>query len=168
MNQKGFTMMELLIAAAIIGMLAVFATRSYRNTLGEAYIEDGKNRVRAVATAVQRFRMDYPGYSFGGGENLVKGKAACSVGVAGTAQVLVNCGYLDDRPWSDAHISIEVCGISTTKQCGKATLSGRLACLTGADSKFPEYNGKNKYIYCVSDRQQQTCTNGSCGASTSL
>ena len=164
MNQKGFTMLELLIAAAIVGVLAFFAARGYRNTLGEAYIEDGKNRVRAVATAIQQFQMDYPGYSFSGGEDLVKGKSACSVGVAGTAQVLINCGYLDNRPWSDGHISIEVCGISTTKQCGKATLGGRLVCLTGKDAKFPDYNGKNKYIYCESATKKQTCINGCAGA----
>ena len=35
-KDKGFTLVELLVAATIIGILAVFATNSYRNGVAES------------------------------------------------------------------------------------------------------------------------------------
>ena len=161
MEKKGFTLVELLIAAAIVASLAVLATNAYKNSMMKTRIEGGKARTRAVATAVQRFFMDYPGYRFQGG-NLIGGEAVgnCNLDAASlnSQNMLINCGYLDNRKWSDGYTIIEVCGNYSAGLCKNAAAAATkpseryLACMTGTGSKMDRYLGEAKYLFCVSER----------------
>ena len=59
-KNKGFTLLELLIAAAIIGSLAVFATVSFRKTSSDVRVQDAIARAKVVANAARRFVFDNP------------------------------------------------------------------------------------------------------------
>ncbi len=107
-SQKGFTLMELLIAAVIIGTLALFAMQSFRGTSADIRIQDAQNRARIVAVAARQFLMDYraaadnvpednPGNPMG--EVGAPQAGDCSTAVL-SLQNLVNCGYLEFRQYA--------------------------------------------------------------------
>ena len=57
-NKRGFTLLELLIAATILGLLAVFATMSFRYSASDNRIAAAKIKTAQLAAAVQSFRLD--------------------------------------------------------------------------------------------------------------
>ena len=59
-NQKGFTLLELLIAAALIGVLAMFATQAYRASASDIRIADAKARALLMEMAARRYYLEYP------------------------------------------------------------------------------------------------------------
>ena len=110
MHKKGFTLLELLMTAAIISALAVIAVSSYRAKIGDTYIEDAKNQARALATAARLFELEYS----------VTVKTAempdapftiipCAPTDPSDAQQLVACGFLENRVWGNdfAYLSIK-------------------------------------------------------------
>jgi len=171
MGKKGFTLVELLIAAAIMASMAVLATNAYKNSMMRSRIEGGKSRTRAVAAAVQRFNADYPKYKFlGTAEShylkVLDGVGTCNLGPEDTIwpDMLIKCGYLDNRQWSDSYVSIEVCGTYTAGLCKNAATAKPseryLACMTGTGSKMERYSGEDKYLFCVSARGEKETGTG--------
>jgi type IV pilus assembly protein PilE len=55
-KQNGFTLIELMIAVVIIGILAAIAVPSYTNHLERAACEDGKALITGAANAMERRR----------------------------------------------------------------------------------------------------------------
>ena len=107
-NQHGFTLLELLVAAVIIGALAVFATQSFRQSSSDIRIQNAKAKAKVVAMAARIFKDDYISASFtSNGLNnpqdfrtdAVEGK--CNATGTVTLQTLVNCGYLEQREYLD-------------------------------------------------------------------
>lgn len=138
-NHSGFTLLELLVAATIIGILAVFATVSYKNSAGEARIAAAKTRAEVLAGAVQRYNFEY--------------RNAPLSGVMASDSKLVTKGFVEKGGWNDGDFVFTICGSSS---CSSSLLNP-LVCLTpvtSADgkkllSKLPaRYQGK--YKYCVS------------------
>lgn len=60
-NQKGFTLVELLIVIAIIGILAAIAIPQFSSYREKAYKAVTKSDVKNAYTAVQAFIADNPG-----------------------------------------------------------------------------------------------------------
>ena len=165
LRKKGFTLLELLIAAAIVSVLAVFATRSYQNSAAETHLRDGIARARAVAAAIQRFNIDYPGSSFASADLIaLDSVGACTISASVSPSQLINCGYLDNRPWSDAYVTIQVCGTSASasSMCKNASpLANPLVCvsLDKGNKKIPNHLTYNpitkKNHFCISARGER-------------
>ncbi len=152
-NKKGFTLLELLIAATIIGTLAVYATISYRNSIFETRLAEAKARTETVANARQRFELDYPGASLNGAVlNTKKGICPSNPSAASDAQDLVNCGYLEEGNWHSDYFYIVPCGKNTPHGTCSTLMNDALACLqTSAtmNKKIPaQYRG---YLYCIGE-----------------
>ena len=153
-NKKGFTLLELLIAATIIGTLAVYATISYRNSIFETRLAEAKARTETVANARQRFELDYPGARLNGAVlNTKKGDCPSDPSAASDAQDLVNCGYLEEGNWSSDYFYIIPCGKDTPHSATCSELmSDALACLQTSSTnvkKIPaQYRG---YLYCIGE-----------------
>lgn len=100
-HKEGFTLLELLIAAALISVLAMFATQAYRASASSIRVEDAKARALLLLNAAQRYYTEYPNapsFSTGDGNPLtlfVKA-GACQPNSSGVQQ-LVNCGFLEYR-----------------------------------------------------------------------
>ena len=94
--------MELLIAAALIGVLAMFATQAFRASSSDIRIEDAKSRALLLVSAAQRYYTEYPGAaSFPTGSSnkipvLLVPRDKCFTS-PGAVQNLVDCGFLEYR-----------------------------------------------------------------------
>lgn len=91
-NQCGFTLLELLIAATIVGTLAVFATVAFKNSSADARIAAAKPKAEQLATAVQRYKIEYGS-------------------LPGNIGALAALGYIEDSGWdSDPYVSFAISG----------------------------------------------------------
>ena len=114
--KKGFTLVELLVAAVIIGGLAVFATVAYRNSAAEARWTAAKARAEQLAAAVERLQIDYPGVK-GFKESTINDisdptltcplytgiQSPLGGGTGGTVypSALITCGYIENGGWTN-------------------------------------------------------------------
>ena len=111
-NRAGFTLLELLIAAAIIGILALFATVSYRNSAAQTRVAQARAVTQSLAMGNYRAHIDYPSIRFDEnpisdavqgttGTSSVDGTEVCARGFASSprskwpASCLVATGYGD-------------------------------------------------------------------------
>lgn len=152
-NKKGFTLLELLIAATIIGTLAMYATISYRNSIFETRLAEAKARTETVANARQRFELDYPGARLDGAIlNTKKGTCPENPGASNNPQDLVNCGYLEEGNWNTEYFYIVPCGENTPHGNCSDLMNDALACLQTSSTnvkKIPkQYRG---YLYCIGE-----------------
>jgi len=152
-NKKGFTLLEILIAAAIMSILALMATAAYRHSISVTRIEDAKNKLRVVANAVLRFKWDYPNRSFDGTNNVllyVTDTSSCPKNGAYSASTLIKCEYLENRQWTTKEIKIVVCNGSKIGGtiCENSKISNPLACMTGTSSRL---DIDKNYVFCISE-----------------
>lgn len=147
-KDKGFTLVELLVAATIIGILAIFATNSYRNGVAESRWAQAKTNLEQLAAAVQRVKLDYPSVKFSNTEMSNTTSTTCRFypGVSGTFSpaVLIPCGYLEGGDWNSEYFQYYVCDNRTSSPCK----SGAVACVGfSSAAKVPDRYKSYKYCY---------------------
>jgi type IV pilus assembly protein PilE len=103
MKQQGFTMIELMIVMAIIGILAAIAFPSYQNYVLRSGRADGQAKLMEILQAQERFYSQNQTYT----ANL--GAGGLGYGVAANAAVAS-----DERRYN---ISAAACGGSTIARC---------------------------------------------------
>ncbi len=62
MNRKAFTLIELLIVVAIIGILAAIAVPNFINALLRAKIAKAESEMNSITTALEQYRLDHSFY----------------------------------------------------------------------------------------------------------
>ena len=111
-HKKGFTLLELLIAAAIIGSLVVLATSSYRSNAAETYAAAAKGQTEMLGESVRRFLL----------ENRVGGRTAGQVQTLADSNdsskckldrldsgSLIYCGYIENSGWDNPYFNFYIC-----------------------------------------------------------
>ena len=91
MKQKGFSLLELLIVLAIIGLLASIAVPKYLNATHKARWETSRAELKRVAEAFDQFNLDrghYPEFANWGE-------------IAVSDNILIKEGYIDKIPMKD-------------------------------------------------------------------
>jgi type IV pilus assembly protein PilA len=90
-KQQGFTLIELMIVVAIIGILAAIAIPAYQDYTIRAQVSEGLNLAGGAKTAIAEFTMDsgsFPTNNLQAGVSPqadINGKYTTSVAVTGTA-----------------------------------------------------------------------------------
>ena len=133
-------MLELLVAATIIGILAVFATVAYKNGAASTRAAGARAKVDALAWAQQRYLLD---------------PAACPSYVSTTNKItaLEDCKLLERKViLDDEYFTFAVCPDEVCSKAPDMTSDmNPLACVVGKDNKkMPAKYAKN-YWYCVSE-----------------
>lgn len=67
-KEKGFTLLELLVVVAIIGLLAGFVAPRYFGQIGKSEVNTAKAQIDALEKALDQYRLDtgkYPGAELG-------------------------------------------------------------------------------------------------------
>lgn len=103
MNQKGFSLIELMITVAIVGILAGIAYPSYQNYVLRTGRADGQAKLMEIMQAQERFYSQNQTYT----ANL--GLGGLAYGVAADAAVPSNEGRYT--------ITAQACTSSTIAQC---------------------------------------------------
>ena len=113
-KQQGFTLIELMIVVAIIGILAAIAIPAYQDYTIRAQVSEGLNLSGGVKAAVSEFTMDtgaFPTGNTSAGVSLpteIRGKYVDSVTVSAALGVItVNYG-------GDAHALIQASTLTMT------------------------------------------------------
>lgn len=163
-NRAGFTLLELLIAAAIIGILALFATVSYRNSTAQTRVAQARAVTQSLAMGNYRAHIDYPSISFDNnpisdvvqgttGTSSVDGTEVCARGFASSpsslwpASCLVANGYVDALGF-EGYFNF--------------TLSGdESACFEGVNSKLGKYQGYKACYNAANDSWSEVASSWS-------
>ncbi|MFN8847519.1 MAG: type IV pilin protein [Bdellovibrionales bacterium] len=92
-DQKGFTVVELMVVTAVVGVLSVIAMSSYEDLQANAKRSEAKSSLSALYIAQKSFNSEFGGYS----GNLR------AVGFSPTGDVLYNIGFASAHcdSWAD-------------------------------------------------------------------
>ncbi|MGR5079107.1 pilin [Photobacterium swingsii] len=111
-TQKGFTLIELMIVVAIIGILSAFAVPAYQNYTMKAHASEMLSATAAFKTAV--------------GICLIEGKKDCSSGKGGVPSDQVFNKNADDNFTVAAVVTQAVAGTAVGKITSTVTKKGSL------------------------------------------
>jgi len=130
MKEKGFSLMELMIVVAIVGILAAIAYPSYQNYVLRTGRSDGQAKMMEIIQAQERFYSQNQTYT----TNLGAGAGGLAYGVAANAAVPSAEGRYTIQAAACANSTIARCVILTAtrigaqqqdNECGNLTLDSR-------------------------------------------
>ena len=156
-GQKGFTLVELLVAATIIGMLVIFATTSYRNGVAETRWAEAKANADRLAAAVQRLNLDYSWVQFSNTPvtNVVSSECPLRFGAQHLSsynpQVLINCDYLENGPWDSEYFQYYICHNRTSAPYKTYSSEKTVTCVqVRRGASLPSHYKSYTYCYYAS------------------
>jgi type IV pilus assembly protein PilA len=122
-SQRGFTLIELMIVVAIVGILASVAIPAYQRYLVRAQVSEGLNMTGPLQIAVAEYNMDTGAYPVDNADAALqapanyKGKYVDSISVAGPV-ISVRYG-----PDANAEISGETITVTAIRNGGSVSWS---------------------------------------------
>jgi type IV pilus assembly protein PilA len=145
--QKGFTLIELMIVVAIIGILAAIAIPAYQDYTIRAQVTEGLNLAGSVKAAVSEFYAQngtWPTALVGNGAGQLgftappQGKYVASVGLGANGSILITYGNQANALLTANPILAIRPGLSANQDviwvCGRAATTGTQTAPADADT----------------------------------
>ncbi|MDJ0748571.1 MAG: pilin [Woeseiaceae bacterium] len=136
-KQQGFTLIELMIVVAIIGILAAIAIPAYQDYTIRAQVSEGLNLAGGAKAAVSEFTMDTGRFP---SDNTTAGIAPTATDINGkyVLSVTVAAGVVTVAYGNDAHATINGVG---TLQLSPTTNAGSIewACSSNGATIAPKH-----------------------------
>lgn len=130
--QKGFTLIELMIVVAIIGILAAIAIPAYQNYTKRSHVSEGLSLAGGAKAAVTEYfssKNEYPATNADAGLAAaadIKGNAVTSVTVEDGLITVAYDTKIDDTTGKTLILSPKTAGGSITWKCKAGTIDPKL------------------------------------------
>ncbi|HSH29212.1 MAG TPA: type IV pilin protein [Thiohalobacter sp.] len=122
-RQHGFTLIELMIVVAIVGILAAIAYPSYREQVRDSYRADCAGALTSLANAMERFRTVNNTYTGATVANLMP-STTCPIDGGGPTTYTLQITAQDATTYS-LQAAIDANGPMAGDACGNLTLNNR-------------------------------------------
>ncbi|MFL2936680.1 MAG: type IV pilin protein [Myxococcota bacterium] len=119
-NKKGFTLIELMIVVAIIGILAAIAIPNFIRFQLKSKSSEGKVNLAAIRTAEEGYMAEFGNYIAAGASPAVTGLGSSKIAFNDTGSAGANFNTLGWAPEGNVYFSYGV-GISSTDNTFTAT-----------------------------------------------
>jgi len=153
-------MMEMLVVFILIAILAQVAIVTYRNTIQDSKLDHAKALLKQIAIANQRFQIDYPSVVIHSAKLVNESNldsTHCLVNKFSSEpiqpSILIACGYIEPRTWTDLDYEYHVCGDTSDTYCQNA---GALAYMIGLEGAGKYKDQPFTYFAGIGDTGQGT------------
>ncbi|MHB8473209.1 MAG: type IV pilin protein [Gammaproteobacteria bacterium] len=150
-NLQGFTLIELMIAVAIVGILAAIAYPSYQNSVTKSRRAEGKSLLLDAAAREERYFAQYNNYT----ADVIPSASPCAPVLAGTVITGNTCGLnYTSASSANGYYTLTAVATPTTYTLTATALGTQLA------------NDKNCKTFSLDNLGVKSSTNSGDAAST--
>jgi len=142
-----FTLIELLIVVAIIGILAAIAVPNFLNAQIRAKVARVKGDFQAVATAIESYFIDYGDYPLNDGKNnVLPVELTTPVAYLPSARLRDPFSVNKEHPqWGDLTNFYTYTRIVTSAEASRHAANGRIPPIEGIDAPGMNPGARKKY-----------------------